>query len=79
MAVNGNIHERKIELIQWVSALDNVAVLDEIDDLREQQTRDWWDQISEEEKLSIERGIVDADGGKMTPHSEVRAIYEKWL
>ncbi len=75
MAANGNIHERKIELIQWVSALDNVAVLDEIDDLRHQHTRDWWDQISEDEKMSIEQGIEDADGGKLTTHSEVRALW----
>lgn len=34
MAANGNLHERKLELIQWISALDNVAVLDDLDDLR---------------------------------------------
>jgi hypothetical protein len=74
-----NIQERKLELIQWLSVIEDASLLDKLSDLKEQSTRDWWDQISDAEKESISRGIEDADAGRLKPHSEARAIYEKRL
>ena len=47
--------------------------------MRKNQTKDWWSEISDAEKLSVKKGIADADNGKLNSHSEVRKIYEKWL
>jgi len=74
-----NIQERKLELIQWLSVIDDVSLLDKLSELKEQSTRDWWDEISDAEKESISKGIGDADAGRLRPHSEARAIYEKRL
>ncbi|MDZ7848914.1 MAG: hypothetical protein U5L96_20525 [Owenweeksia sp.] len=46
---------------------------------RKEEQADWWDELSEAEKASIEKGIKDADEGKVIPHSEARKAYEKWL
>ena len=73
-----NIQERKLELIQWVSVIDDVSLLDKLTNLRDQSTSDWWDEISDSEKESISKGLADADAGNVRPHSEARAIYEKW-
>ena len=73
-----NIQERKLELIQWVSVIDDVALLDRLTDLKDESTTDWWDEISDSEKQSISKGLADADAGNVRPHSEARAIYEKW-
>ncbi|MBP9583225.1 MAG: hypothetical protein KBE38_13775 [Ignavibacterium sp.] len=40
---------------------------------------DWWDEISEAEKVSIERGLEDIKAGRVIDHSEVKKLYEKWL
>lgn len=40
---------------------------------------DWWDEVSSEEKASIERGLKDAGAGRVTPHKEVMKKYKKWL
>ena len=74
-----SIQERKLELIQWLSVIEDVSLLDKVAELRDKNTRDWWDEISELEKESISQGIVDADAGRLKPHSEARAIYEEWL
>jgi hypothetical protein len=37
------------------------------------------DPISIKERESIQRGIDDSANGIVTPHSEVRRKYEKWL
>lgn len=40
---------------------------------------DWWDEISEEEKASIKRGIKDVKEGRVMPHEDVMKKYNKWL
>ncbi|MGM1055628.1 MAG: hypothetical protein ACQEWG_07085 [Bacteroidota bacterium] len=74
-----NIQNKKIELIQWLSTLNDESIIEKIMKLRESERIDWWEEISKEEKKSIEEGIKDADSGKLKPHSEARKLYEKWL
>jgi len=77
--MEANIQNIKIELIQWLTTLDDKSLIQKILDLRISQTKDWWDKISDAEKTSIEKGISDAEKGKLSSHSEARKIYEKWL
>ncbi len=74
-----NIQNIKIELIQWLTTLEDYSLIQKIVDLRKNQSKDWWKKISQEEKESIEKGISDADRGKLNSQSEARKIYEKWL
>lgn len=74
-----NLQDKKIELIQWLSTLNDESVIEKIMKLRESEKSDWWKEISKEEKRSIEQGIKDADSGKLKPHSEANKLYEKWL
>ena len=77
--MEANIQNIKIELIQWLTTLDDSSLIQKILDLRKNQTKDWWTETSEAERISIEKGISDADNGKLNSHSEARKIYEKWL
>lgn len=74
-----NIQERKLELIQWLSVIEDVSLLDKIAELKAQNARGWWDEISNAERRSIDIGMEQADAGKVKPHSDVRKLYEKWL
>lgn len=74
-----NIQNKKIELIQWLSTLNDESVIEKIMELKENEKTDWWKKISKEEKNSIEQGIRDADSGKLKSHSEAKKLYEKWL
>ena len=74
-----NLQERKIELIQWLSVIDDDKLIEKIVDLKRQNSGDWWNEISEAERDSIDRGLADADSGKLRSHSEARLIYEKSL
>ncbi len=77
--MEADIQNIKIELIQWLTTLDDKSLIQKIIDLRKNQTKDWWNKISEMEKLSIKKGISDADNGKLNSQSEARKVYEKWL
>lgn len=74
-----NLQERKLELIQWLTLVDDDSVLDKVARLKDEDASDWWDDISEAARESIQKGKDDADNGNLKPHSEARAIYEKWL
>ena len=77
--MDSQILHKKIELIQWLSTLEDNTILEKLLKFRKEETKDWWNSISEAEKQSIENGIIDAENGKISPHSEARKIYEKWL
>jgi len=65
-----NLQNTKIELIQWLTSLDDKFLIQKIIDLRNKQTKDWWDEISDVEKNSIEKGISDSENRKLNSHSE---------
>ena len=74
-----NKQSKKLELIQWLSMLEDSSIIEKIIELRKSENKDWWNSISEDEKHSIERGLEDAESGKLNPHSNARKLYEKWL
>jgi len=78
MNVDLNILNQKLELIQWLSTIEDASILDKIIDLRNKESKDWWNSISKKEKESIELGLKDAESGKLNPHSKARELYEKW-
>lgn len=79
MNVELNIQNKKLELIQWLSTLEDSSMIEKIMDLRKSESKDWWDSITESEKKSIEKGLQDAETGKLNPHTHARKLYEKWL
>ena len=79
MNIELNIQNKKLELIQWLSTLEDSNLIEKIMELRKLESKDWWNSISENEKQAIEKGIEDADAGKLNPHTNARKLYEKWL
>jgi hypothetical protein len=79
MNIELNILNKKLELIQWLSTIEDSTIIEKIMDLRKKESKDWWNSISESEKVSIEKGLKDSDAGKLNPHSNARKLYEKWL
>ncbi len=71
--------DKKIELIQWLSTLEDKSIIEKLLNLRKEESHDWYNNISATERKSIEQGIDDAENGKLTPHSAARKLYEKWL
>ena len=77
--MEANIENIKIELIQWLTTLNDNSIIQKLLDLKKNQIKDRRLEISELEKISIEKGISDADNGKLNSHIEAKKIYEKWL
>lgn len=79
MDIELKIQNKKLELIQWLSSLEDLNTINKIVELKANDQKDWWNSITDEEKLAIENGLVDAENGKLNPHSKAKSLYEKWL
>jgi predicted transcriptional regulator len=64
-----DIQSIKLELIRWLTELRDPEALKQISAIKE--GRDWWDDISEEERNSIDIGMAELDSGKGISHEEV--------
>ncbi len=73
------LQNKKLDLIQWLSTLEDFAVIEKIMDLKRSEDESWWDSISEIEKQAIEQGLKDANSGKLNPQSSAIKLYGKWL
>lgn len=60
------IHTDSEELIGW---LKEVLSSDEVD---------FWDELPENIKASVERGIVQAESGETIPHEQAIKKLKKW-
>lgn len=74
-----NLQATKLELIQWLSTIDNPCIIEKILAIRNNEKEDWWNHLSALEKESINKGIEDADAGNLKDHDQARKIYGKWL
>jgi len=74
-----NLHAAKLELIQWLSTIDNPSIIEKIKAIRDNEKEDWWENLSAQEKESINKGIEDADAGNLKDHAQARNMYGKWL
>jgi len=73
-----SIQNKKMELIQWLTTLNDEFMVQKLIDLKNQLKGN--DVLLSDEMLkSIEKGIKDADAGILTPHKDAQAIYEKYL
>lgn len=76
-----NIHTEKLDLIEWISRLNDNSIIDRLRQIKEDysKSKDWWDTLKKEEVESINRGLKDFEEGRIHSHDTARKIYEKYL
>jgi len=65
-----DLKAEKLELIQWLAQLTDENIIAKIRNLRNEKT-DWWDQIADEERISIQEGLEELERGEGVSHEEV--------
>lgn len=73
-----NIEKEKLDIIKWVTTLKDETSIERLKMLKNSRTKaDWWDEILEEEKKAIDRGLEDIKADRVKTHKEVKKLYEK--
>ncbi len=70
-----DLETSKTALIEWLSALEDDAILQKIVTLME----DSKERMSTAEKASVTAGLTDAENGNLAPQTAAEKIYGKWL
>ena len=73
-----DIQAEKLNLIKWLTDIEEPAVLQKLIALKNNQETDWWDSIDDEERTEIEQGLAEADRGEGISHEAFLAKYDKW-
>ena len=77
---NLNMEREKLEIIKWVTSLKDDIAIERLRMLRAKPRKlDWWNEITDEEKSAIDKGLADIKAGRVKPHKEAKKLYEKWL
>ena len=61
------------ELIQWINSLNDTSLLNLLNSIRmsrKKDNKDWWEELSPEEKVNIELGIKDLNEGRVISSEE---------
>ena len=66
------LESRKLHLIERLAATKNEIIIQQLEVLLLQE-EDWWDELTEAQKQSLQRGLDDARNGRVHPFEEVMA------
>lgn len=72
-----DIFSKKYQLIEWIMNLRDTQMIDKLLNIAEKA--DWWTELSQTERSSIEKGLKDLSESKFHNHSDVKKHYEKYL
>ena len=75
--VTMDIQAEKYKLIEWITSLKDISLINHLKAVREAVTNDWWDELTQEERKGIEEGIQDIEEGRVYQHKEVMAEFRK--
>ena len=73
-----DVQGQKLKLIQWILTIGDAQVLKQLESISNADL-DWWNDLSPDEKDSIERGIAQANSGQLKSNDDVMQKYRKWL
>jgi predicted transcriptional regulator len=76
-----NIQTEKLDLIEWISRLNDSSVIEKLRSIKDSyaKSKDWYADLNDEELASINRGLKDIEEGRMNSHEAAKQIYGKYL
>lgn len=75
-----SLSEDKLELINWISSLNNIGIIDNIKFIKNNYSKeDWYSLLSDFEKSEIEIGLNDIKNKNFVSEKQIREFNEKWL
>ena len=66
-----DIQLEKIELIKLLAETEDPSIIKSIRKVFQKEKKDWWDELSTEQKEAIEEGVNDADEGRVVSYEYV--------
>jgi len=71
-----DIQLEKLELIKIIAETEDVSLIKSFKKLLKKEKKDWWEDLSDEQKADIEEGIADADAGRVVSYESVMSKHK---
>ncbi len=67
----------KLELIEWLTKLKDMETLNYLKTIKASSCKnhDWWNDLTEQQLIGIQRGLRDIDEGRVVSHKDVKIRY----
>jgi hypothetical protein len=73
-----NLEARKYQFIQELVKVEDERVLEKLELILKANQNDWFDDLSESEKVEIQIGLDQAEKGEVVSHEDVMKRFSKW-
>jgi len=70
-----NLAVKKIELIEWLSKVQDENLIKKVEGVRREAEADWWDALTAEQQEDIEAGVSDLEAGRKKDIKKVLTKY----
>ena len=70
-----DIQAEKIALTQLLLQTEDVTIIKKVKAIFKKEQKDWWDELTEEQKEAINEGLKDADEGRVVPFESFMQKY----
>ena len=67
-----NLENRKLNLINWISSLQEEEILNKVEKIQKEKA-DWWDKVSKEDEIAINEGLGQLEQNEFLTHDQVRS------
>ncbi|MGB3850655.1 MAG: hypothetical protein WA958_11855 [Tunicatimonas sp.] len=74
-----NIEIQKVRLIERITHIDDPTIIDQINDILEQDESDFYEELTDEQRAAVRKGLSQVKSGSTIPHEEVKKMYQQWL
>jgi hypothetical protein len=67
----------KLELLEWFIKLNDIDMLNYLKVVKDSRSenKDWWNELTAQQSLGIQRGLQDIDEGRVVSHHDVKKKY----
>lgn len=72
-----DVETKKLDLIDWLVNLRDETIIEKVMDLKKDTAADWYDELPEAAKVSIQQGLNEAREGKLIAHDKVMEDFAK--
>ncbi|MCD0468317.1 MULTISPECIES: hypothetical protein [unclassified Flavobacterium] len=73
-----DLEARKYQFIQKLVKVEDESVLEKLELILNANQNDWFDELSDSEKVEIQIGLDQAEKGEFVSHEEVMKRFSKW-
>ena len=72
-----DIQLEKIELMKLLAETENPSIIKDIKKIFQREKKDWWEEVSDEQKADIEEGERQIENGEFVTFDEMMAILKQ--